>query len=49
MLYQSSLERKNFAKLKETQLFYLVNEDLTLFQRLVRDVKLREVPVSSFT
>ena len=47
LLYQSSLEHKNFVKLKETQLFYLVIklQSLSLYQRLVRDEKLREVSV----
>ena len=49
LLYESSLEQKNFMKLKETQLFNLVIklESLTLFQRSARDERLREVSVSS--
>ena len=36
-------------KLEKSQLFYLINEVLTLLQRFVRDEKLREVSVSSFS
>ena len=41
LLYQSSLERKNFMKLEKTQLFYLVNKLTKPFDvRLVRDEKI---------
>ena len=49
LLYQSSLKRKTL-KLKERQLFYLVIKlkKTLLYQRLVRDEKLREVWYHSF-
>ena len=42
--------RENFVKLKRTQLLYLVIKlkKLLLYERFVRDVKLREVSVSYF-
>ena len=42
LLYLSSVEGKNFMKLRKTQLFYL------MYQGLVRDEKLRELSVSYF-
>ena len=47
LLYENLLQRKNFVKLKKTQLFYLGIKLTKLYQRLVRDEKLREVSVSS--
>ena len=49
LLYQSSLEGTNFVNLEETQLFYSVisERSLSLYQRLARDEKLKEVSVSS--
>ena len=49
MLYQSSLEHKNFVNLKETQFFLsVIKSKSLLYQRLVRDEKIREVLISSF-
>ena len=50
LLHLSSMELKNFMKLKKTQLFYLVIKLIkpSLYHGLVRDEKLREASVSYF-
>ena len=48
LLYLNSMKHKNFMKLKEIQLFYLVIKLMKplQYQGLVRDEKLREISVS---